>query len=402
MGMLRSLGVGLGFVDPVRLPELTPDAVRSFAGAAWDAPAPTPPARPDATGTVTVDTALSVGAVYRCVSILVTSVAQMHPEVYRGTRQMRAPAIIARPTTNGTATSLLEETVFSLATTGNAYWRIVRDDKGNVASVWTLDPAEVSVHRNPDTGVVTYGHRGGTIAPSQIKHLKLIRRAGHALGLGPIQTAHSEIAAAIRLRRFADTWFDTSGTPTGVLSTDRDMNPEESRAFIIAWKRFLAEHNMAVAPNGIKYAPVHLKPAEAQFLEVQNAQHVSIARVFGIPAMWLLAEIATGGTYVNSQDTSLAYLQTTLQRYVSEIEEALTSLLPRGTRVVLAEGDLLRMNSKLRAEIDVAYVGAGLRTVDELRARDNLEPLPKPPTPPAPPAPADTPNGDADGHADAA
>lgn len=383
-GFWHRTGVALGWVSPS--PE--PAQVRAASGSI------AAPAR-DTSPAVTVETALSIGAVYRAVSIIVGSVSQMDLTVVRrGKRMDRLPALIRTPNVYDTQTGFVEETVYSLATRGNAYWRLRRSSPAEpVQSIDVMDPSLVSVNLDQDTGRIAYGYNGRELARHEIKHLRLMRRPGHAEGLGPIQAATGEIAAALRLRRFADTWFDSAGVPTGTLSTDMVLSPQESAEFADAWKAFLKEHDgVAVLSQGLKYAPVHIKPAEAQFLEVQKESVVAVARLFGIPVMHMLAEQSgTSNTYLNLEQANIVFLQTTLARYMTEIENALTDLLPAGQRVQFAEEQLLRMDSKSRWDVRKIQLDTGARSVDEIRAEDNLEPLPEPKPAPAPPTPADTP-----------
>lgn len=358
-----------------------------------DTAAPVPPARPTVTS-VTAETALGIGAVYRAVSILITSVSQMELAVYRKGKEMNTPALIKNPNVNDSASGFVQETVYSLACYGNAYWMLVRSSAdAPVVSVRVLDPRDVSYTEDPDTLKVTYWYRGKVLPSFRIKHLKLMRRPGRVDGLGPIQAATSELTGAILLREFADQWFNISGVPTGILRTDMVLGPDESAAFAEAWNDFIKQHGgTAVLSQGLDYRALSLKPAEAQYLEVQQANVVNIARLFGIPQTYLLAEVTgTSNTYVNQQETNLIFLQTTLTRYMTEIETALSELLPRGQDVQFKEDQLLRMSLQLKTEIEAKQVEAGLRSADELRAADHLPPLPKPEPTQAPAEPKETP-----------
>lgn len=81
-------------------------------------------------------------------------------------------------------------------------------------------------------------------------------------------------------------------------------------------------------------------------------------------------------TYTNQQEIWLQFLTTTLTDYMNEIEDGLSSLLPRGQQVQFDEDALLRMNTTLQTEVDVLMVSNGLRTANEIRLRDGLAPLP--------------------------
>lgn len=332
-----------------------------------------PPARSDI-GAVTPEMALGIGSVFRAVSIITTSVSQMPLSVERGGIKIDVPTLISQPDIQTSQRGFIYETVWSLATHGNAYWRLY----GNpVKVVRVLDPEIVTIQDSPNGPRYWIGTN--EIPAAQIRHLKLMRKPGYLKGYGPIQFGQSELTAALRLRGFADNWFTNSGVPVGMLTTDQVLNPQQAKDFADAWNKFVKENGTAVLSQGMKYQYLNLNPEQAQFLGVQQSQVVSIARLFGVPPL-LLATSPDGSsmTYTNQQDIWLQFLTTTLVDYMNEIEDALSSLLPRGQKVNFEEDALLRMNTTLETEVDVMRVQNGLRTADEIRARDGLAPLNQP------------------------
>lgn len=373
-GILHRAGVFLGFLD-------SPQQVRSTAvGAAI------PPTRADVS--LSVDTALGIASVYRAISILVTSVSQMELGVYRSGKEIDTPSLIKNPNVNDTQTGFIEETVFSLAAYGNAYWKLQRAAPGEVVSnIEVLDPTTVTYTKD-ENGRVTYHHGEQDLPSWRIKHLRLLRRPGQVEGLGPIQAARGELTAALRLRQFADEWFDTSGVPQGMLVSPDPVNPEDAAEISEAWKKFIKEHGVPVLGGGYNYNHLHVKPAEAQFLEVQQAVIVNIARLFGIPAMQLLAEMGgTSNTYLNLEQANIVFLQTTLSRYMNEVENGLSDLLPRGQKVQFKEEGLLRMDSRAKWEVIKIQSEVGYTNGNELREAEGKQPLPLPAAEASPPAP---------------
>jgi len=364
-GFLKRTGQALGFIAPT---EITKRDVNGMSAGVM------PPARSDFSS-ISPDVALNVGAVYRAVSIITTSVSQMPMAVYRDNTLIKTPALVRQPNVNDTVTGFVEETVWSLATHGNAYWKVYRDGSGNVANLEVLDPTSITTLR--ENGRVKYWAGTEELPANRIKHLKLMRKPGAVLGYGPIQHGQSEILAAIRMRNFADNWFGISGIPQGILTTDQVLNGEEAQAFAEAWNTFVKNNGTAVMSQGMRYEHLNLKPAEAQMLEVQQAQTIAIARLFGIPAFLLGSGLeGQSTTYTNSQELWLQFTQTTLVKYMNEIEEALASLLPRGQEVRFDESKLLRMDTAGAVDVQVKQIAAGLRTANELRKAEGLPPLP--------------------------
>lgn len=341
-----------------------------------------PPSRPAANETVSVKQALSYGPVYRAISLINASVAQMTLQVKANGYVIAAPAIVRRPNPSTNSSAFVQQTVYSLAAHGESFWRVRRrqsDDQP--VSVEVMDPTIVTVSPRYDQSGVLVGRdytvAGRTLRPSSVRHLELLRRPGQTHAVSPIDAGRAEIAAALRLREFANQWFSTSGVPTGYLTTDQVLGPAESERYAKAWKQFLRDNDgMGVLSQGLQYTHVNLDPEKAQFVDVQKAAVVNIARLFGIPAPLLLAEIdSTSMTYENMANANLRFLQTTLTRYMGEIEASFTDLLPRGQVARFNQDDLLRMDPTRIAETDAVLVNAKLRTVNELRARDGLRPI---------------------------
>lgn len=374
-GFWRATGETLGFVAPSKQQHRAVDG--PAAGVI-------PPARTDVPF-MSPDLALSIGAVYRSVSIITTSVSQMSLGVYRDDVELKTPTIIKQPNVNDTQTAFIEETVYSLAAYGNAYWRVFGDP---IANVVVLDPNSVTI--TEESGRRKYWVGTTEVPSNQIRHMKLFRKPGQLKGFGPIQQGQSELIAALKLRRFADNWFGGSSIPTGMLTTDQVLSPQEAKEFAEAWTRFINDNGgTAVLSQGMTYDYLSIKPAEAQFLEIQMAQVNAIARLFGVPAVLLGSGLeGTSTTYVNAQELNIQFLQTTLVKYMNEIENAFSTLLPRGQTVEFKEDSLLRMNTVMQVDVQEKQIAAGLRTANEIRKTEGLPPL----ATPKPVAPAVNPN----------
>lgn len=322
--------------------------------------------------------AIRIGTVYRCVNIISTMISQMDVKVYRGTKAMAyTPSIIKEPIEGESFSSFVQQTVTSLALWGNAYVRLYGDvDKPSYVRV--LDPDDVVCAEDEITGKVTYWVKGKQVASNRIKHLKLDRLPGELMGHGPLTGSSGVLKSAALLDEFQRTWFDTTGLPKGVLSTDMTLNEQQSADLTEAWNSFVKEHNgTMVLPKGINYVPMTIKPVEAQYLDVAGSNVRDIARIFGVPAANLLSAIdGTSMTYTNYIESNQMFIQNTLSRYIIELEDFLSSLLPRGQRVDFVEESLLKHTpEKLWAmkkiQFDVGYYSGA-----EQREEEGKEPLP--------------------------
>lgn len=340
-------------------------AKRSEAGGTMP-PAIAPPPRDDA---VTEARALSLINVYRAVQILGTAGFQLTIDVWRGRELLDRPPVIRKPDINTTPSAWLAENVHSLALTGNAYWRVVRNDRGPI-NLEVLDPWNCQLN---DDGTLAYD--GRNLRPNEFRHLALMRRPGRLYGLGPIQAARSELLGAFDLRDYAASTFRDGDVPTGVLSTDQPLTAEQADAAKDRWQK-RDKREIAVLGSGVNYSPVLLSPEDAQFIESQRFTKTEIATLFGIPAHLLLASIeGSSMTYTNIASADLTFVRWSLMAYLREIEESLTAVLP-GQQVARFNLDAItRPDITTRYQAHKTAIDAGFMSVDEVRDIEGLPPL---------------------------
>lgn len=322
----------------------------------------TPPARSATARLVTTDEALTLPAVYRAVQIIATAVSQLSLDVERGGTQIETPALVRNPDVLGAPrAAFLEATTTSLAMTGNAFWRKHRGADGYVIALEVWPTYEVSVSRDPRTGQIVYGRDGIDYTTSDVQHLQLMRVPGRLDGLGPVQAAAADLRGGLDLRDYAANFFNDSTIPSGILSTEQQLTPAQAAE----WKEQLAASwkptEPAVLGAGLKYDHLLLAPRDAQFLESRTWTITEVARLFGIPAKYMLAAIeGTSTTYSNQEQEDIAFVRYTLMAYMREIEMAMSAVLPRGQEARFNVDALLRTDTKTRYEAHQLAISMGL------------------------------------------
>lgn len=353
--------------------EVAPGLSRSSTGVQ-------PPAR-DAAATVTASTALGLDAVFRAVQVIATGVDQLTLDAYRQGSVLsdkQTASWLRTPNVDESLSAFLGQTVASLALSGNAFWRVYRSaSSADIVNLRVLPSAQVQVSIDPDTDARTYHYRGRDLGPRSIRHLAYLRIPGEARGLGPVQAAQQRLRGAVDLNQFASEWFDTSGVPGGVLSTDQHLTAEQATQWREQWTENQVAGGTAVLGAGLNYSTVHISPKDAQFLESQQFTTTALARLFGVPARLMLAAVEGGSlTYANLSQEDLSFVRWTLSLYTREIEEAFTALLPRGQVARFNLDALLRPDTLTRYQAHALALSNGFLTRDEVRAMEGLPPLP--------------------------
>ncbi len=370
-------------------------ALLGFATRSDDAPQGIPPGLmpPPRTLTMGPDSAMRISTVYRAVEVLAVGVSQLGMDQWRGSRRIPAASLIERPDISGHRPAFFEYTTVSLATDGNAYWRVLRAPGGEPISLTPLHPAEVAPTRKQD-GTLKFHYRGREYDPAtrgagDIVHLQKLRVPGRERGLGPIEAARHELIGAMQASDYAAGWFERGDVPSGLLVTDQELSPAQARAYRDMWRGYNAETGkyepegvgVRVLGQGLSYDPMMIKPADLQFLETQQFNTTQIARLFGTPASLMLAVVeGNSQSYSNVEQDWIAFTRFTLMSYLREIEEALSGLLPHGNTVRFNVDALQRSDTKTRYEAHEIGIRSGFLTVPEVRAIEGLDPLETVPT----------------------
>ena len=317
-----------------------------------------------------------MAAVYRAISILSTAIKQVGVHIYRDDVKLEStPLWIKQPDDKITRAEFMARTVNSIALAGNCYWRITRNGRGEVIKLEVLNPFDMTIKTDEPGNLLGYSYRGTTeYKTTDIQHLKALSVPGNHYGLGPIQACQPELAAIKDTRDYASTWFSKAGVPSGILKSDQMLSPDAAKAAKESWNA-LGSGGLVVLGNGLSYQTTYANPRDLQFLESQDFGVQQIARLFGIPSAMMLVESGSSMTYSNVESEQIAFTRYTLSQYYVEIEAAMSALLPRGTEARMNIDALLRSDTLTRYQAHQIALGAGFKTIDEVRSDEKLAPI---------------------------
>lgn len=350
-----------------------------------ETPRPAIPSRLDA---VPESQLLSTINVYRAVALLSLGAAQLSADVWRGGELIPRPSLIRRPDIHLRWRPWVKLNMASLALTGNAYWRITRNDRNEAISVTVLDPHECEP---AEDGTLRWGRLERPLRAEEFRHLKLVAVPGRLRGLGPIQAARSELAGAMKVNQYGSEFFTSGDVPSGILKTDQHLTPEQARGYKVLWQE-RDTHEVAVLGQGLDYKPILLSPEDAQFIATRQFDTTAIARLFGIPARLFLAAVeGSSMTYSNVAADDLSFVRWTLSDYLGEIEDALSSVLPGVQECRFNLDGVLRPDAQSRYTAHETGIRAGFLLRSEAREIEGLPPLAGIDDRPLPPSKGDTP-----------
>ncbi|NQX26837.1 phage portal protein [Microbacteriaceae bacterium VKM Ac-2854] len=354
----------------------------------------TVPDRSQRLSAFSTDRALTLSDIYSGLRIHATAASQLSFGVYRGNVSRPVPAILDQPDVDASLSEWIEYVVMSMYIDGNAFIRLVRDDRGVIVDAYPLNPTEVTVKvdRTREKPRTSYLHLGREFTKRDLYHIKFLTVPGLARGLGPIQAAQLEVTGALDARDYGAQWLSDSNMPDGVLTTDQELGPGQADMYKHVWygrnpdgsprtipdgtAAFGANERIRVMGKGLSYSPLMLKPSDVQFLETQQFNTTKMARLLGVPASLFLAAVeGNSQTYSNVEQEWIGYVRFSLMKVLRPMEEFATAIIPRGSVARFKLEALLRSDTKSRYEGHVAAINAGFLTVDEVRAIEGLPPL---------------------------
>ncbi|NUP24027.1 MAG: phage portal protein [Streptomyces sp.] len=262
---------------------------------------------------------------------------------------------------------------------GNVYGLIGERDprRGTPTQLVLQHPDMVQGWRDLKDGKVHWRAAGQEVPTADMWHKRVFPIPGRLQGLSPVAYQALTIGTGIAAMRFGAQWFEEGAHPTGVLTTDKDIDQGQATT---AKARFMAALQGRREPvtlgGGWAYQPIQIAPNESQFLETNNMTSAECCRIFG-PGIAEILGYETGGslTYQNIEQRNLQLLIYALDPWLTRLERALSGLLPRPQRVKFNRGALLRTDLLTRYRAHAIAIKAKFGTQDEARELEDRPPL---------------------------
>ena len=348
----------------------------------------------DAGEVVTSSSVMALSAVWGCTNLIAGTIATLPLITYRqnaGQREVDTRHPLYRllhdsPNYDQTAVDFWEAMQVSLELWGNAYARIIRTN-GVVIALRPVSPSLVSVARLK-TGQIEYSWTDDG------EHFQLTERdvfhirgfGGHPLGgMSTLQFGRNTFSLARAIDRSAGTTFANGLRPSGVLTFENFLKPEQRElAETTLVEKFAGAMNAArpmVLEGGTKWSQITINPEDAQMLESRGFSIEEICRFFGVPPHMVghTEKSTSWGTGLEQQ--VLGFQKFTLRRRLKRIEQAIQKQLltdadrAQGVTVEFSLEGLLRGDSAARATFYQSGLSNGWMTINEVRKLENMPPV---------------------------
>jgi HK97 family phage portal protein len=338
---------------------------------------------------------LGLAAVWRAVSLISRTVAKLPLGVYRHVHPGReidpahpAHAILCtRPNDCMTPFVLKQVLQHHVLTAGNGYAYIARRQDGRPLELWPLNPDRTYPVRA--NGVLYYVHE---LQSGELRRLPAADVL-HGKGLGydgmqgypVLSIARESLGLGLAAQGYGSVYFRNSARASVVLQHPGKLSKDARANLRESWERMHSgldnAHRTAILEEGMQAKEMSSNAKDAQLLETRSFSVKEVANWFGIPPH----KLGDSGTtsYGSLEQENQSFLDDAVDPWLVMWEEECESKLltdyqrDRCTHSVCFDRfPLVRADLGQRGAFYTQALTSGWMSRDEVRARENMNPIP--------------------------
>lgn len=331
---------------------------------------------------VSPERALALIPLFACVRILADSIASLPVQTYRKNGPSRemltfVPSLLFQPAARDNLFEWLHKLVVSMALRGNAYGLITaRDSFGFPTSIEWLNPDDVWVDELRPALPIFYW-QGVEVPREQIVHIPWVVLPGRVVGLSPVQHFARTIGVGLSATEYGLSWFDNGGTPPWTMkNSGKALNPDEADEISDRLAARVRARKPLVYGSDWDFTALQVNPEESQFIETMRLNASQIAAIYGVPPEKVGGDTGGSMTYSTVELNQIDFANTTLRPWLVRIETKLSALMPGKEFVRFNVDAMIRTDTLTRYRAHSIALEDGWRNRDEVRALEDLPPLP--------------------------
>lgn len=344
---------------------------------------------------VTETGAMNLAAVYSCIYVLSSSLAQLPMAVLRKENNHINPAEdhpvydLVRNAPNDWQSSYewRETSQSHVSGWGNGLTRIIRNNRGEVAQLYPCFPWSTSLIKNGNRHIYSsydedYGLQ--VIAPEDMIHIKALGSYNSAWrwGKSPIRQHSETIGLGLAAQRYGAKFFESGGRATGLITPKQKLEEKSWKLLKTAWNAakaaFRETGGEILLPAELDYTALTIPPNEAQFIDSRKLTRSETAGIFNIPSHMI--NDLDKATFSNISEQAIQFVRHTMMPWVVNWEQELNRKLftpterKAGYYIRFNLSGLLRGTAVDRAEFYNKAINDGWMDRNEVRALEDLNP----------------------------
>jgi HK97 family phage portal protein len=332
---------------------------------------------------VTIDSALTVPAVWAAVTFLSRTLAAIPLHAYRSSKT--GPVRVSgklETVVHDNPNDFMDGFKFrqyfwqQVFTGGRGLAWIERTPQG-IEALWPMDPTKTVVKRNGWN--VVYQFEDKEYPAADIIDVPFMLRPCGIRHYGPVTMASRAIQLALAMNDYGSNFFAGGGVPPLALEGPLPAGAEAMKRAQADIKRSVdaaknANEPVFPIPAGYKLTPVGLDPAKGQMIEARRFQVEEIARGWQLPPVFL--QDLTRATFSNVEQQDLHLVKHLIGQWAKALEgEMNLKMFGRLNTSRYVEHNLdglLRGDFASRMAGYATAIQNAIRTPDEVRGMENL------------------------------
>lgn len=344
---------------------------------------------------VTPETLLKLGAVWRAVTLISSSVGKMPCHLYRGDESTRERAredsrfnlLKLEPSPGISAMDFFQTLTAHVIHRGNAYAYIYRDKKTfRPLELWIVPPHCVKPVRRD--GVISYLVKIDDAEPMAIPYFDMIHIRGLGydglVGYSVVEYMATDGGLAQAMRDYSSEFFSNGAIVDLVVTPTVPLTDDQYNLLRTSWGQGFSgkgkRHKAAVAPAPLNVQPVTINARDSQLIESRAQSIRDIANWYGVPPH-KLGDTSKSG-YNSLESENMSFLSDCLDTWLVKFEQEFTiKLLTEEEKrsgsffFEFNRGAFLRSDMNSRYTALNKAVGAPFMTPNEARRIENLNPV---------------------------
>ncbi|NWN92289.1 phage portal protein [Marinobacter adhaerens] len=344
---------------------------------------------------ITVDnqSAMTLSAVYACIYVLSSSVAQLPLHVMRkqGDKIEAAkdhPAywlLHDEPNAWQTSYKWRETKQGHVLGWGNGYTEAVRRPSGELRELVMRRPWETQLVKNGSRWLYAVHEEdegSRAVALEDMIHVRSLGSDGRT-GKSLVRQHAETIGLGLAAQRYGKDFFTGGGRPTGLVTVKNPLQKESWERLKGAWNNTVSrlkasENKTLMLPADLDYKSITIPPEDAQFLETRKLNRSEVAGIFNVPAHMI--NDLDKATFSNISEQAIQFVRHTMMPWVVNWEQEINrrvftrSERAAGYYVKFNLAGLLRGTAKERADFYHNAINDGWMDRNEARALEDMNP----------------------------
>jgi HK97 family phage portal protein len=350
---------------------------------------------------VEVTDVFAQSTVFACITLIASDIGKLRLGLVEKRGRIWVPSdspayspVLRKPNHFQTRQKFIEGWIASKLMEGNTYVLKERDNRKVVKALYVLDPKRCKPLVAPD-GTVYYQLGEDdlnqlptgieAIPASEIIHDRMVCLFHPLVGVTPMYAANLPALQALKIQQKSKDFFANQSRPGGIITAPGKISEETAKRIKDHWERNYTGENagrVAVLGDALAYTAGSVNAVDSQLVEQLKITAPQICSVFHVPPFMVGA--ADAPPYGNIGPAVQQYYNQCLQSLIESFEASMDDGLGIGEgvnvegRTLGAElnlDDLLRMDGKTLAEVEVIKTGGGIASPDEAREKFNLGPV---------------------------